>query len=376
MINKLKENRKEEFPILKCCNFMNHAAVSPLPNRVIEAITDFTKDCRENFVGCYEKWWSKIVSTRELFGQLLNCSANEIAYIKNTSQGILIASNGIDFKQGDNVIIPEYEFPANVYPWTNLKGKGVEVRFVPEKDGRFLVEDFERLIDSGTKAISVSFVEFTTGFRNDVETIGKMCKEKDIFFVVDGIQGVGAIPIDVKKCNIDLMAMDSHKWLLGLEGIGIMYCSEEAMDKLKAPFAGYGSVVDYQNYLNYFQPLDKSARRFEEGTLNVFGINVLYASINLILEVGVENIYNELMEITSSLNEGLRKKGYKVLTPMGNDERSGIITFASDKYDSKQIFGILKENRISTALRRNRIRLSPHFYNNEEDIEYLLNVLP
>ena len=376
MIQELKRNRKEEFPILNSCNFMNHAAVSPLPKCTIDAISDFLNGCKEDFVGNYEKWWKRVKGTKELFGQLFNCSYKEIAYVKNTTQGILFASNGIDFKPGDNVIIPDCEFPANVYPWTNLKEKGVEVKFVPEKDGCFLIEDFERLINSRTKAISVSFVEFTTGFKNDVERLGEICKEKEIFFVVDGIQGVGAIPIDVKKCNIDLMSLDGHKWLLGPEGIGVMYVSEEAMEKLKVPSAGYAGVMDYQNYLKYFQPLDKSARRFEEGTLNLLGIYALYASVNLILKAGVENIYKELMKLTSFLYEGLLRKGYKVLTPMGENERSGIITFVSEKYDCKYLFNILKKNKILVAMRRERIRLSPHFYNCEEDIEQVIDVLP
>jgi len=376
VIQELKRNRKEEFPILKSWNFMNHAGVSPLPKCAIDAISEFLNGCEKDFVGSYEKWWKRVKGTKELFGQLFNCSYKEIAYVKNTTQGILFASNGIDFKAGDNVIIPDYEFPANVYPWTNLKEKGVEVRFVPEKDGRFLIEDFERLIDSRTKVISVSFVEFTTGFRNDVERLGEICNEKRIFYVVDGIQGVGAIPIDVKKCKIDLMSQDSHKWLLGPEGIGVVYVSEEAMEMLKVPFAGYAGVVDYQDYLKYSQPLDKSARRFEEGTLNLLGIYSLYASIEMLLKVRIENIYKELMKLTSLLYEGLVKKGYIVVTPMGDNERSGIITFVSEKYDCRYLFEVLKKNRISTAMRRERIRLSPHFYNNEEDIEQLINILP
>jgi len=196
----------KEFPHKQEYVFINHCAISPPPLRAVDMANRFLKDVTMTGSLNWNQWLNIVDETRIKAGQLIGADKSEIAFIKNTTEGLLKIANAIDWKSGDNVIIFENEFPANVYPWLNLKQFGVDVRIVPEKDYGYKLEDIAKLIDENNRLLAVSFVEYTTGFQNDLKSIGELCKKKDILFVVDGIQGVGAIPIHVKDCHIDFMA--------------------------------------------------------------------------------------------------------------------------------------------------------------------------
>ena len=224
---------RRDFPVTDNYVYLNHAGVSPLSRRTMEAVQDYLTVISEHGITreASVRFARIVKDTRNKIGGLINADPDEIAFIKNTTQGILIAANGIDWCEGDNVVTASTEFPANVYPWLSLERRGVKTKFVQEKDARIPVEGIEKAIDHRTRAVAISFVEFASGFRNDLESIGRICKDKGVFFVVDAIQGLGVLDIDVKKCKIHIMSADGHKWLLGPEGTGCLYCSKSVSEK-------------------------------------------------------------------------------------------------------------------------------------------------
>jgi selenocysteine lyase/cysteine desulfurase len=369
---------RKEFPVTENYIYFNHAGVSPLSNRVVEAVEDYLAVISEHGIvrEASVRFAKTIADTRAKVARLINAEVDEIAFIKNTTQGILIAANGIDWREGDNVVTANVEFPANVYPWLNLERHGVETRFVQERETRISVKDIERMIDHKTRAVAISFVEFASGFRNDLEAIGQICQEKGIFFIVDAIQGLGALDIDVKKCKIHVMSSDGHKWLMGPEGAGCLYCSKEALDKISPNNIGWNSVINASAYLDYDLVLRPDAQRFEEGSLNVMGIYGLGAAVGLILEIGIQNIETRVLTLTDLLIEKLKEKGYQIVSSLVPGERSGIVCFRSRRHSSAELCRRLMDNGIMVSDRARSVRVSPHFYNSEEEIERMIEVLP
>lgn len=356
---------------------MNHAGVAPLSRRAAEAMTTFVDDATLNGAVNVDDWVETAEQCRTLAAQLMNADASEIAFMKNTTQGILIAANGIDWNQGDNVITTAVEFPANVYPWWSLKERyGVETRMVQEKEGRIHIEDVISAIDENTRAVTISHVEFASGFRNDIKAIGEICHERDIWFVVDAIQSLGAIEVDVKSSCVDILAADGHKWLLAPEGAAVFYCANDKLDRLINTNIGWASVINPREFLDYDLTQKPDATRFEEGSYNSVGLYGLKAAIELLLEVGISNTKTHILQITEDLIKGLEAKGYRVITPTLNSERAGIVVFESDHHTPEELFEMLNSRNIITAERGSGLRVSPHFYNTESEIKHLLDVLP
>lgn len=368
---------RTEFPVTNIYIYMNHAGVAPLSRRAAEAMTAFVEDATINGAVNVDDWVETAEQCRSLAANLINADVSEIAFMKNTTQGILIAANGIDWNQGDNVVTTAVEFPANVYPWWSLKERyGVETRMVPEKEGRIHIEDIISAIDENTRAVTISHVEFASGFRNDIKAIGEICHERDIWFVVDAIQSLGAIDVDVKSAYVDILAADGHKWLLAPEGAAIFYCANDKLERLINTNIGWASVVNPRDFLNYDLIQKPDATRFEEGSYNSVGLYGLKAAIELLLEVGISNIKTHILQITENLIEGLAAKGYRVITPTRNSERAGIVIFESDRNTPAELFEMLSQKNIITAERGSGLRVSPHFYNTESEIRRLLDILP
>ncbi|MDE0555592.1 MAG: aminotransferase class V-fold PLP-dependent enzyme [Candidatus Poribacteria bacterium] len=374
---KLRQSLRCEFPVTETYIYMNHAGVAPLSRRVQVAMADFLEDATVNGAVNAKLWEVEAETCRGAAAQLLNANATEIAFMKNTTQGILIAANGIDWQAGDNVVTTAVEFPANVYPWWSLKERyGVQTRMVPERAGRIHVEDVASAIDERTRVVTISHVEFASGFRNDIQTLGEICRERGIWFVVDAIQSLGAIEVDVKSTNIDILAADGHKWLLAPEGAAIFYCADEKRERLINTNVGWASVVNPRDFLNYDLTLKPDATRFEEGSYNSVGLYGLRAAIELLLEIGISTIEAHLLELTGHLIAGLETKGYRVITPRADSERAGIVIFDSNRLTPTEIYEILYAENIVTAERGTGVRVSPHFYNTTSEIERLLEVLP
>ncbi len=365
-----------QFPVTQKYIYFNHAGVSPLSLRVRKAMHDFLDDASDNGAVNVANWTAAAESCRRSAAQLINADTSEIAFMKNTTQGLIIAANGIDWRQGDNVVTTSVEFPANVYPWWNLKERyGVEMRMVQEKHGQIFIEDIEAAIDARTRAVTISHVEFASGFRNDIAAIGEICRRKDIWFVVDAIQSLGVIDLDVRVCNIDILSADGHKWLLAPEGAAIFYCAKEKLDRLINTNVGWASVVNPRDFLNYDFTQKPDATRFEEGSYNTVGLYGLYAAIELLLEVGIASIEARVLNLTQRLIDGLQSKAYRVITPGLESKRSGIVAFESGAYSTTELCNRLQRENVIVA-ERGGVRVSPHFYNSEAEIDRVLELLP
>lgn len=366
---------REEFPVTKNLIYFNHAAVAPLPISSTRRIQNFLNDYSSSGCVNYPSWIESQEKTRQLAATIVGAKADEIAFVKNTSTGISMIAQAINWKKGDNIIIPETEFPANAYPWFNLKDKGVKVKIVHEKEGRFFPEDFKDQIDERTRLISVSWVEFASGFMNDIEAIGDLCRDNDIFFCVDAIQGLGAFEMDVEKNKIDFLAADGHKWLLSPEGIGILYISKRVIEEVHPVIVGWNSVENPTSYLPYhFDMLKKDACKFEEGSPNLLGTFALGAALELLLNAGIKNVGEKIIHLTDLLVDRLSEAGYTILSPRGKGEKSGIVIFSGTK-NNDILFKYLNKNKIFCALRGGGIRLSPHFYNSEDEVDIFLELI-
>jgi len=373
---KIKKWRRE-FPVTETYIYMNHAGVAPLSRRVQDAMAGFIADATLNGAVNSDQWAEAAEVCRAAAAQLINADTTEIAFMKNTTQGILIAANGIDWREGDNVVTTAVEFPANIYPWWSLKERyGVQTRMVPERDGCIHLEDIASAIDARTRALTISHVEFASGFRNDVQALGDLCREHNIWFIVDAIQSLGAIEVDVKSCNVDILAADGHKWLLAPEGAAIFYCAEEKRERLINTNVGWSSVVNPRDFLSYDLTQKPDATRFEEGSYNSVGLYGLKAAIDLLLDIGIPTIEASVLELTKRLIEGLEAKGYRVNTPRADSDRAGIVIFEGERYTPTEIYEKLHAEDIITAERGSGVRVSPHFYNTASEVKHLLEVLP
>jgi cysteine desulfurase/selenocysteine lyase len=365
------------FPITEEYAYLNHASIAPYSVPVARAMDDFI--ARRHWRGGldFQKWVDRLEKVRGLAAQLIAADPEEIAFTSNTSHGLNIVASSIDWREGDNLIGAETEFPANVYPWLNLHRLGVEVRLAPARDNRILAEDIAALMDEHTRLVALSFVEFATGFRNDLRTIGRLCRERGIYFCVDGIQGLGALDLEVTQSSIDFLSAGSPKWLMGPIGAGFLYCRRALIEKLIPTRVGWWGVVDRDDFFRYDSPLRDDARRFEEGSLNLLGIQGLGASLELLLEVSIPRIEERVLGLTGYLIAGLQERGYNITTPLASpQERSGIVCFNHPHHALDDLEQRLKKARVIISKRDQVIRVSPHFYNDETDIDQLLNALP
>ena len=367
MDNKFFETYRREFPVTRNYIYLDHAGVAPISLRVKTAIEEFLAESAEGGSFHYPVWAERVVEIRRACAQLINAGPDEIAFVKSTSHGLSIVAQGLDWKPGDNVLIYEKEFPSNIYPWLNLRSKGVEVRTIPSRDGRILFDDITRLINSRTRLLAISSVQFSNGFRIDLEKVGSLCRDKQVLLCVDAIQSLGMVPMDVKAFHIDFLSADAHKWLLGPEGIGIFYCSNGLAERLSPPLIGWKSV---RNELAFDRPeflLKTNCLRFEEGSMNLLGIFGLGAALDLLFEVGIEQIEQRVLDLGDLILQEAEKRGYRALTPVARHERGGNITVSGD-FDPARVRDALREKRIMVNARGGGIRVSPHFYNIEEEI--------
>ena len=353
---------------------MNHAAVSPISTRVVSAVNSLYQEFSHCGIDCYPKWTERIAEVRRLFALLIQADPGEIAFVGSTSEGLGTVSAGIEWKKGDGVLIPEPEFPANVYPWMNLERKGVKIHFIPRREGRFGIEDIDKAINPGTRLLSVSSVDFATGFRCDLEALGDLCKKKGLLFCVDAIQTLGVIPIDVKRCGIHFLASGGHKWLLSAMGCGVLFVAKDVDDLLHPERVGWKSVKQDEDFFHIHFDLKPDALRFEPGSMNIAGIYALGAAIELLFEVGIERIYEHVLDINDLLIRGLNELKVKIVSPMGETERSGILSFIPSS-DPESLHHFLSEKNVTVSLRNNMIRLSPHLYNNTGDVDSFFKAL-
>ncbi|NQT82855.1 aminotransferase class V-fold PLP-dependent enzyme [bacterium] len=356
--------------------FLNHAATSPITKPAREAMIAFLSDLCANAVANRARWLGQIREARVLAADLLHCSPQEIAFVKNTSEGISTIANGLNLSPVDNVVTTDIEFPTNIYPWMRFSPGGASLKFVQNTEGRVPFQDIEEATDDNTRVIALSSVEFSTGFRHDLRRIGEFCRERGIFFFVDGIQSVGALELDVKGCCISALSAASHKWLLGPQGTGILFVEERVLEEVEPTEVGWNTVENAEEYLEYRFAPKKDACKFECGSLNLVGIAGMAASVRLLLEVGIRNIENHIIQLTDQLCGGLEKKGYEIYSSREVGEKSGIVLFSSPTHPAEDLCRRLLEKKIITSVRYGRVRVSPHFYNTPEEMEKVIETLP
>lgn len=370
------ESYRAEFPVTERLIYFNHAAVSPISNRVREAMAHLLDDVSKHGALNWKAWQEVVNRARSKAAELIGAAPSEIAFVKNTSEGIACCASGLELQAGDKVVSVQGEFPANIYPWMALAEQGVELDLVEQRDGRIDVRELAARLDHRTKVLTISFVQFLSGFRSDLKLLGRVCRDRGVLFIVDAIQGLGAFPLNVRECCIDALAADSHKWLLGPEGIGMFYCSERLLPRLKPRIVGWTSVKDWANYLDYRLDYREDAGRFECGTLNTASIYGFDAALSLILEVGVERIQKKVLDLTDHLRQGLVGKGFQLYGSREPGESSGIVSFSCKPLDAREVSQALRREGIEVSPRCGKVRVSPHFYNLRSEVDRLLDLLP
>ena len=380
-LNDLFEDEAERlslFPIAQKKVFLAHAAITALPRCAADAMAEYAyASCNDHQE--FEGFITTMKETRRLAGKLIGAKPSEIALLGPTSLGLSLFANGIDWNPGDEVICYRDDYPANVYPWLDLQRKGVVVRFLePEEPGAITPQLVASAITDKTRLVALASCHFLTGYRIDIDAIGKLLGERDILFSLDAIQTCGAFPTSVE--HVDFLSADAHKWLLGPMAIGIVYVKEKNLDLLRPSLLGAWNVnsPDFitQPEIN-FHP---TARRYEPGVLNASGIIGFNAVLELLDNVGIETISARLQELKIHLIEGLDALGCNILGPRNGKESSSITTFSPPTGDASSIFSHLAESGIIASCRKDRsgnefLRFSPHFYNSEEEITRALEIL-
>jgi len=365
------------FPVTEKYIYLNHSAVCPLSTRVRDAMNGLVDDVTRNGSGNYNDWLQTYERTRESAARLVNARAHEIAFMRNTSDAISAVANGIEWREGDNVVTCNVEFPANVYPWMRLcEEQGIQLKFAEEREGRIDPDELLSKVDDRTRVVTISWVQFASGFRSDLARIGRFCRERNIIFVVDVIQGLGGLKLDVERDYVDAFAADAHKYLLGPEGIALLFVSDRVIDRIKPTVVGWTSVKNYEQHLDYDLNYHDGALRFECGTLNTAGVYGLGAAIDLFLEVGPAEVEAYLLGLSDYLAKRLTVKGYNVISSRLPGETSGVVTCTHERYSPRELHRLLRATNIITAPRANRLRISPHFYNTREEVDALIEALP
>jgi selenocysteine lyase/cysteine desulfurase len=363
---------RNEFPVTKNLIYLNHAAVAPLPKRTAEAMQALAQDALEFGSLHYGNWLDTYEGVRVAAARLIGGKRGEIALVKNTSEGIATVAMGLDWHPGDRIVAFREEFPANYYPWKRLETQRCLVDWLSVHDPLQKVD----AACTGAKLLAISFVQYLSGFRANLNAIGEICRRRRCFFFVDAIQGLGAFPLDVEAAHIDALAADGHKWLLGTEGCGILYVRQERQDSIFPREFGWTTVAGYNDYSSRDMTLRSDAGRYECGTLNTIGCYGLRVSMELLLEAGVGRIGEAVQMLADQLADGARQKGYQLLGNRTPETGAGIIAIQKAGIDSRKVVHDLKERGIYAAPRQGWVRMSPHFYISPEEISRVVEALP
>lgn len=372
---------EDEFPLATNLLHLNHAGIGPWPRRTVAAIRGFAEE-NATFGSLHWPTWEKsILRLRELLRDLIGAdssnasSSNEVALVKNTSEGVSIVAYGLDWRPGDNVVVGRQEFPSNRFAWESLAERfGVEVRLA-DLIGDAPEESLLAHLDAGTRLLAVSSIQYTTGRRVDLARLGQACRQNGSLFCVDAIQSLGASPFDVEAACADFVCADGHKWLLAPEGAGIFYCRRERLETLKLNQFGWHITNNPNDYEATEWRLAENATRFECGSLNHIGFIGLLASLELLNEVGLEQVFKEVESKISYLIEQLDKNRFQILTPEAIEQRGGILTLRRLDADNDALFSHLLKHGVLCAKRAGGVRLSPHFYTPQSVLDRALTLL-
>jgi cysteine desulfurase/selenocysteine lyase len=360
---------REQFPVTNNKVFLNHAAESPLPKPVVEAVSKYANEFSNSgktSIDCND-------GGKPYFSKLVGAKAGEIALIENTSIGINIAANVLDYPPGSKIVTTDLEYPSVVYPWLR-RSLGVKVDYVKNVHGRVLLDDMEKAVDDKTVAVAISHVEYVNGFRNDLRVLSEIVHEHGAYLIVDAIQSVGTMQVDVKRDDVDFLMAACYKWLLSPHGAAYLYVKDELIEKFEPPFVGWASVkqemfdtADFYDIWNL--NLSKTATRFEVGTPCTISFVGAAEAMKMLLHYGIENVRKRIMKLTDYLIEAVEDLGLKLQTPKEKQCRSGIVNFKINR--PQKLVEKLEKKGIVVSVRANGIRVSPHYYNTEEEVDVL-----
>lgn len=363
---------RHEFPVTETLTYLNHAAVAPLSRRCADAMKSLADDVLLYGSLHYDRWMECYEGFRVSAARLINAHRDEIAVVKNTSEGIATIALGLDWKPGDKIVAFREEFPANYFPWLRLEAKGVRIEWLSVFDPLDRIDEAAR----GAKLLAISYVQYLSGYRADIESIGDVCHRHGCFYFVDAIQGLGVFPLDVRRCRIHALAADGHKWLLGPEGCGVLFVDRAWQNRIEPVEFGWTNIAGYNDYSCREMALREDAGRYECGTLNTISIYGLRAAIELILEVGVERIGPVVQGLADRLADGAVAKGYETMIPRSHATGAGIVSIRKPSLDSRMVVSELRRHGITAAPRQGWARLSPHFYVSAEAIDRVIAALP
>ncbi len=388
---------RKQMPVAERWAYFDHAAIAPLSLPATRALVDWADEMTMNGDANWSELRRRVGQVRDSAAKLLNCSSLEIAFVPNTTSGISIIAESFPWQSGDNVVAPANEFPSNALPWRNLIARGVEVRAVPCEVVGCEANRLINATDSRTRIVAVSWVDFVTGWRQDLDDLADQCHQRGILLCVDGIQGAGVIPLDLRQTPIDFFVADGHKWLLGPEGAGLLFIRAEHLERLRPIGVGWNSLKSAGDFdrspfdlsdespddrlpFRVVEPLSpqslkNSASRFEGGSQNVGGIFALGASLELLLSFGISAIWDRLSRVTTRLSEVVSECGGRMISSTDERRRSGILAC---EFPGRSLVGLREramQRGVVLNLRRGLVRLSPHVYTNETDLEKLREAL-
>lgn len=364
---------RAHFPHTEDLVYLDHASTGPLSRPVTEAVEGFLQQRHRTKPNNYFDVAPTVERARERLGRLVGASPERVEFAPNTSYALNVLAQGLDWRPGDRVAVPACEFPANVYPWLGLRERGVEVDFIPHERGAFSVEDVERTLTPRTRVLSVSWVQFLSGFRCDLAALGALCRERGVVFCVDAIQGLGALRLDVRQTPVDFLASGAQKWMLGMQGTAFLYVSEALQERLTPVRGWQNGPVDWDDFLSYPTDLHPDARRFRLGTLNSAGIVGLDAALGLYFEAGPEWCEAQVLARSREVADGLGRLG---LRRYGSDDpacASGIV--AVEHPDPEGVLAALAEANVHIAVRDRKLRIAPTYYNTPEEVGCALDLI-
>lgn len=360
-----------EFPLRPGLIYLNHAAVSPWPLRTALAIKQFAEENAAQGSLAYPHWLDIEAELRQQCRQLINApGSDDIALLKNTSEALSVVAYGLDWSRGDNIVISDQEFPSNRIVWQSLQRYGVDVRIAHiDMQAKDPEQALMQCCDHRTRLLAISSIQYATGFRADLETLGSYCRTNDILFCVDAIQSIGAVSLDVQRIGADFVMADGHKWMLAPEGLALFYCSERIREKLTLRQYGWHMTQDYLNFNRTDWQPAAGGRRFECGSPNMLGIHGLHASLSLLLEAGMEQVESRVLERADMIMQAVQDSPrLELVTPAQPGRYGGIVAFRHKTIDAETCHQRLTQQQVSCAARGDAIRYAPHFYTTKDAI--------
>ncbi|QGJ69299.1 Aminotransferase class V-fold PLP-dependent enzyme [Planctomycetales bacterium 10988] len=369
------EQFRQEMSVTERWIYLDHAAVSPLPRPTAKILKEWTSSLQSDGDIHWPAWHERMLGTKTNAAKLLNAEEDEIALINNTSHGISLVAEGFPWEKGDNLLMLSGEFPANVYPWWNLESRGIETRTVLAPGGVIDWQALNEACDSRTRLLTLSWVGFATGYRQTLGPICEWAQSRGIYLFLDAIQGMGIFPLDSQELPIDFLAADGHKWMLGPEGAGIFFVRKKHLDFLQPRQIGWNSVANPYAFSDLNFQLKTTAGRYESGTYNTVGQLGLGQSLALLSRFGPKAIGDRIIHLVKFVDEKLRSIGATIYSPQEDEHRSGILIFSLPDKDPQALRTRCQEAGIALAQRGPGLRISPHAYNTEEELEQAVEVL-